>query len=344
MSSTFTEAQMRSSLMKHWQYITTVGGHAQMTPMFIRDIGAIINTLVTTGRVSQLKTLIDMLYSHVENREEAPHGFGIDYFKNELIAQLFKGYRLLGYTGDLTDMWTRLFTTIEVATLADAVHKHEDTKAVTAPKFKVMFDMHERSLNSHLGTLAEFMPKGVYNKPPSISLRDDYMSDPYYDDIKQADGSYLYVLEDGQSADSLGTLVLEFTYTSVDTAAELIALTTVHLSPIKELVLGIEAGSLVGYVNLDGIESAEPIFTYPLEVTDAGSRKFLISYNPGDAVLRGSNLPIAYIPSFTADAGDVISSIHIHRFTKDDPIAWVRGLSYYPDFIEAEDALVFLVD
>lgn len=340
MSSSFTLSQLNNSQMTDWQYITTVGGHVQMTPTFIRDVGSIIDTLITTGRVKQLKDLIDLLFMHVENREELPHGFGVEYFKNELIAQLFKGYRLLGYTGDLTDMWMRLFTHIETATLVDAVHNHEDTKAVSAPKFKVMFDAHERSLNSHFGALAEFMPKGIYAEPPTISLRDDHMEDPYYDNIRQEDGSYLYQVQSNETSASLGTVVLEFTYTEI---SDVTPLMTFNLSDSRSIAIEITTDTLIGKViTTGGVEDI--IFTYPLSLTELGSRKFLFGYNSTEIVIRGSDQAKVYLPSFLTTDNVTINSIHIHNFTRYSSPAWTRGLTYYPAFIDADDALVFLVN
>lgn len=262
---------LNKSSADNWQHMTPLGGHVQLTPTFINDAAAIIEKLTTSGRVGKFFQLSDVLNKHITNEEVNPHGFSIENFREELIAALYEAYRIHGYSGTVEDMFSAIFQYIKVVTYAEATKGVEDTKAVNASMFSVLFKKHSNNINSHLGMLTSFLPEKAFNNTPSFAFKSRYIAKDYFAEYFNS-GTFQYLINDQEWNPYAGTIVLEFTHTNILESQELISLSgngkSISVSITEDEYLRIDRTGYLTYPR---------VFDRKLSLDTGGNKKLVLS-------------------------------------------------------------------
>lgn len=330
---------VNQSKVEGWQHITTTGGHAQITETFINDVAGILENLTTTGNIGRFFAIQEMLMDHISDKEHAPHGFNISYFKDELIRELYKAYKLNGGAGDIVDMYKAIFQAIPIVTHAEAVKGEEDTKAVNAPKFQLLFRKHSKDFESHYGALKSFMSDAAFNHTPTIALLSRYIDKQYYQEYFQPDGTFIYMVKEQEWNPFAGTIVVAFTHVEVTTKQILIDMR----GGTKRYRVYIDTDNHL-YVSRVGFGEAleTVIFDFPLELPTGGNKKLVIAYNRNKIMARYS---IGDMLSMDTKADINATIVNIPApFHATEGKCRIREFIYYPICAESEDEMIFLLN
>lgn len=336
---TVDDYNVNQSRVEGWQHITTTGGHVQVTETFINDIAGILEKLTSTGNVGRFFAMRDMLMDHISDKEHAPHGFNISYFKDELIRELYKAYKLNGGSGDIYEMYQAIFQHIPIVTHAEAVKGENDTKAVSAPKFKLQFDKHSRDLDSHYGTLKSFMSDAAFNYTPTISLLSRYIDKSFYQEYFQPDGTFIYMVKPQEWNPFAGTIVLAFSHIEVATKQILFDIRggtkryRAFIEPDNHLRI-----SRVGF----GETLETTVFDFTLELPTGGNKKLVFSYDRNKIMARysiGTTLSIDTKSDINATIVNIPAPFHVTEGK-----CRVREFIYYPICTQNEDEMIFLLN
>lgn len=189
----------------------------QISESSLSELNHIINALLKHDKTIKILKLQDDIKLHLNKSPDA-HDLDISKYSEDLLIQLYRHYREMGYTGTLNEMLLQLEKDVTVGDHTDMVAGYDSKKAVNVVEWQWRFDRHQNDQYAHEQLLDVFRPDYILNIRPTLSI--DYR---YNYDINPVDLNIPYWNE------SDGTINIEI---STDSA-----------SPIDSDIVNITDGS-----------------------------------------------------------------------------------------------------
>ena len=143
-----------------------------------RDLERIIINFTKLPKVQALLALYDRLSDHLT--DPTAHEFDISIYQNDLVKQLYRAYRDIGYTGDVGAMLRSIIKEIQVATRQDVEEGYSTVKAIPAVEARYMMQQHAISEKAHSDLVNAFVPDAVVAFEPSIHICEMFNGEDRY--------------------------------------------------------------------------------------------------------------------------------------------------------------------
>ena len=254
------------------------------------DLEIIIQNFYKLPKVQAMMQFGEDLRVHLYQSPN-DHDLDISPWHDRLIKQLYRTYRLSGYTGSIKDMLFSIDKVIDIAKHVDITAGYTKTKAVDLGGWRWLFDKHSTERLSHYDRFDDLQPSEVLNLYPGFSfshfIKENF--DPY-----KTTG---YPIDSWN--DSAGTLLVDLHYdlSNVGTIIQQFNILSLEFATTSFLIrLIAKAGSFKcrGYVvdKTSGAETA--LFTTTLPVDPIGYTPLLLVYADKKITIRDllSNITI----------------------------------------------------